>query len=81
MQTVAVNIQDGYMQSFINYVQTHSENIAIAKDSNIEQDFYFYGRQKELHQIRSDIKSGTMEMLSQEQYEKEIEQFFSELEQ
>ena len=35
---------------------------------------------KELHQIRADVKSGKMEMLSEEQYEQEIEHFFSELE-
>ncbi len=45
-----------------------------------KQDLYFYERQKELHQIRADIKNGDMEMLSEEQYEQEIEQFFKSIE-
>ena len=46
----------------------------------LDIDPYFYGRQKELHQIRADIKNGNMEMLSEEQYEQEIEQFFKNIE-
>jgi len=80
MQTLAVQIQNSYVQNFMNYVNNHSENITILKDKNLELDPYFYERKKELHQIRDDVKSGKMEMLSEEQYEREIEQFFSELE-
>ena len=50
------------------------------EDKNLALDPYFYERQKELHQTRADIKSGKMEMLSQEQYEEEIEAFFNTLE-
>lgn len=80
MQTMAIQIQDDYVNDFMNYVNNHSDNITIKKDKNLELDPYFYERQKELHQIRDDIKNGTMEMLSQEQYDKEIEDFFSTLE-
>ena len=64
MQTLAVQIQDSYMSDFMHYVNTHSEHITITKDKNLEQDPYFYERQKELHQIRDDIKNGTIEMVS-----------------
>ena len=50
------------------------------KDEKLDIDPYFYARQKELHQIRDDIKNGNMEMLSEEQYEQEIEQFFKHIE-
>ncbi len=80
MQTLSVQIQDSYMQQFMNFVKESHSNITISKDKNLEIDPYFYERQKELHQIRADIKSGKMEMLSEEQYEKEIEDFFLELE-
>jgi len=80
MQTMSVQIQDSYVQKFMSYVNNHSENITISKDRNLEIDPYFYERKKKLHQIRDDVKSGKMEMLSEEQYEREIEQFFSELE-
>jgi len=46
---------------------------------NLEYNLYFYERQKELHQLREDIKNGDTEMLSQEQYDKEIKQFFADL--
>jgi len=79
MQTLSVRIQDSYMQQFINFVKESQSNITVSKDKNLEIDPYFYERQKELHEIRADIKSGKMEMLSEEQYEQEIEQFFLEL--
>ena len=80
MQILSVEIEDDYMQKFMNFVKESHSNITVAKDKNLEIDPYFYERQKELHQIRADVKSGKMEMLSEEQYDKEIEQFFSEFE-
>ena len=80
MQTLSIQIQDSYMQQFMNFVKDSHSNITVSKDKNLEIDPYFYERRKELHQIRADVKSGKMEMLSEEQYEQEIEQFFSELE-
>ncbi len=80
MQTVSVQIEDSYMQQFMNFVKKSKSNIIIQDDKNLEQDPYFYERQKELHQIRDDIKNGNMEMLSEEQYEQEIEQFFKHIE-
>jgi hypothetical protein len=62
----------------MDFVKDSHSNITVSKDKNLEIDPYFYERQQELHQIRTDVKSGKMEMLSEEQYEKEIEQFFSE---
>ena len=66
MQTLAVQIEDSYMKNFMNYVNNHSENITISKDKNLELDPYFYERREELHQIRDDIKSGDIEMVSHE---------------
>jgi hypothetical protein len=66
MQTMAVQIQDDY--------------IPIAKDKNLEYDPYFYERKKELEQIIEECENGTMEMLSQEESDNEIELFFKELE-
>lgn len=80
MQTMAIQIQDDYVNDFLDYVNNHSDSITITKDKNLECDPYFYERQKELHNIRADIKNGKMEMLSEKQYKEEIEQFFLELE-
>jgi len=80
MQTIAVQVQDNYIQNFMNYVNSNSENITIAKDKNLEYDPYFYERQKKLHQIRKDVQNGNMRLLSQEESDNEIEMFFKELE-
>ncbi len=79
MQTMAVQIQDNYVQKFMNYVNNHSDSITISKDKNLEIDPYFYERKQDLEQIIEDSENGTMEMLSQEQYEKEMKIFFKDL--
>ena len=66
MQTIAVQIQDNYVQNFMSYVNSHSENISISKDKNLEIDPYFYERQKELQQIRNDAENGQIKMVSHE---------------
>jgi len=79
MHTMSVQIQDNYLQKFMNYVNNHSESITITKDKNLEHDPYFYERQKELEQVIEESENGTMEMLSQEQYDNEMEIFFKDL--
>ena len=79
MHTISVQIQDNYLQKFMNYVNNHSESITITKDKNLEYDPYFYERKKELEQVIEECENGTMEMLSQEQYDNEMEIFFKDL--
>ena len=64
MQTLAVQIQDDYVNDFMNYVNNHSDRITIEKDKNLELDPYFYERQKELHKDLEDVESGKAEMIS-----------------
>jgi len=64
MQTLSVQIQDDYMQQFINFVKNSHSKVTISKDENLEFDPYFYERKKELEQIIEDSENGTMEMLS-----------------
>ena len=80
MQTLSVQIQDDYMQQFMNYVSDHREKITITKDENLENDLFFYERKKELHQMRSDIKSGKSELVSFDEFENRTNQFEKELE-
>jgi hypothetical protein len=80
MQTLAVQIEDSYIQNFMTYVNNHSEDITISKDINLELDPYFYERKKKLHQIRYDVHNGEMRLLTQEESDNEIELFFKELE-
>jgi membrane-bound lytic murein transglycosylase len=66
MQTLSIQIQDSYMQQFLDFVKESHSNITVTKDKNLELDPYFYERQKELHKIRADIKNGNIEMKSHE---------------
>lgn len=80
MQTISVQVQDNYLQNFMNYVDDHSENITISKDKNLELDPYFYERQQELQEIRNNIKNGNCELISFEDFENKTNQFEKELE-
>jgi len=80
MQTLSVQIEDSYMQQFMHFVNKSQSKVIVTEDNNLALDPYFYERQKELQETRIDIKNGTMEMLSEEQYEQEIEQFFNHIE-
>lgn len=79
MQTMAIQIQDDYVNDFMNYVNNHSDSITIKKDKNLELDSYFYERQKQLQQDLEEVENGTAEMLTQEQYDNEMNSFFKEL--
>ena len=80
MPTLAVQIDDSYMEQFMHFVKNSNAHVTIAQETNLETDPYFYARRARLHQTRADIKSGKMKMLSEKQYEKEIAQFFDKLE-
>ncbi len=68
------------MAEFMKMIDAVKGNVVVQKDENLAHDPYFYERQKKLQQIRDDIKSGKAEMLTQEQYDTEMEQFFEKLE-
>jgi len=79
MQTLIVNVQDNFMQDFLTIIEHYGDKIQLKKDKNLEYDPYFYERKKQLQQEIDDIDSGKVEMLSQEQYDNEINSFFTEL--
>jgi len=80
MQTLTVNIEDGFIQDFLSIVEHYKGKIEIQKDKNLEYDPYFYERKQQLQQDISDIDSGKVKMLSQEQYNEEMNSFLTELE-
>ena len=79
MQTMAIQIQDDYINDFMNYVQNHSDSITITKDKNLEYDPYFYERQKELHQIKSNIDNGKVQMIENDEFWDDIDDFVETL--
>ncbi len=79
MQTLTVKVQDNFIQDFLTIIEHYNDKVHLEKDKNLEYDPYFYERQKQLQQDIKDIDSGKTTMLSQEQYENEMKDFFSEL--
>jgi len=79
MQTLTVDIQDNFVQDFLAIIDHYKDKVQLKKDKNLEYDPYFYERKKQLEQDIDDIDSGETEMLSQEQYDKEMKSFFTEL--
>jgi len=79
MQTLTLNIQDGFVQDFLTIINHYKDKVQLQKDKNLEYDPYFYERQRELQQDIDDIDNGKIEMLSQEQYDEEMNDFFIDL--
>ena len=67
MQTVTLDIQDNFMQDFLNIIGNHKDKIQLKKDKNLESDPYFYERQKQLRQDLQEVESGTAEMISHDE--------------
>ena len=78
MQVISVEVKDEYIQSFIDYVESHNENITIANNKNFDYDPYFYERQKELQKIRDEIKNNSIEMVSHNEVWKNIKKHLKE---
>lgn len=67
MQTLTINVQDGFLTSFLQYVENHKDTIKLNDDANLEYDSFFYQRQKELQQIRDEIKNNKTKIETHEQ--------------
>jgi hypothetical protein len=79
MQTLTLNIQDNFVQDFLTIIEHYKDKVQLQKDENLVNDPYFYERQKQLKQDIDDIDSGKITMLSQEQYNTEMNDFFTQL--
>lgn len=67
MQTLTINVQDGFLTSFLQYVENHKDTIKLNDDANLAYDPFFYQRQKELQQIRDEIKNNKTKIETHEQ--------------
>lgn len=64
MQTLTVNIEDNFVQDFLTIIEHYKDKVQLQKDKNLEQDPYFYERQKQLEKDLQEVESGTAEMIS-----------------
>ncbi len=79
MKTLTIQVEDNFMNDFLNFVGSCKDKIKITKDKNLEYDPYFYERQAELQQIRDDIKSGKAEMINDKEFWEDIDVYVSSL--
>jgi len=80
MQTLSIEVEESYMQQFMDFVQKSQSKVMIKNDDKHSFDPYYDERRVELHKTREEIKNGHMQMLSEVEYEQEIEQFFKHIE-
>ena len=80
MQTLTLQVQDNFVPNLLNLLKEFKNEVTIKKDKNLEYDQYFYERQKELEEIRNDIKSGNSQLISFADFENKTNQFEKELE-
>ena len=80
MQTVTIQVQDSFMPDFLLYIESQKDKISMSRDENLVIDPYFYERRKKLNKILKSVENGDAKLLSQEQYEQDMELFFQKLE-
>ncbi len=80
MKTLILQVQDNFIPNLLDYLEQFKDEVTIQKDKNLENDPYFYKRQKELYKIRDNIKSGKSQLISFEDFEDRTNQFEKELE-
>ena len=66
MKTITVNVQDNFVEEFLNIVKQYKDKIQLKKDKNLEYDLNFYEHQKELEEIRKNMKENESELISHE---------------
>jgi len=76
---IVLEVEDSFVDEFKSIIEKFKDKVQIDKDKNLELDPYFYERQKQLEQDIEDIDSGKVKMLSQGEYEKEMNNFFDKL--
>ena len=79
MKTISIQVKDSFMEKFLNFVNSHSKDIVITKDANLELDPYFYERQKQLQRDLEEIESGKIKMISNEDFWNDIDKFTLDL--
>lgn len=79
MQTFTLNIQDGFVKDFLAIIEHYKDKVQLQKDENLEYDSYFYERRKELHSIKNDIDNGKIQMLENDEFWDDIDDYVKTL--
>ena len=80
MRTFTIEVKDEFIADFIKVIDNFKENVTIKNDKKLEIDPFFYERQKELQEIRENIKNGKSKTLSLKELENRVDNFEKYLE-
>ena len=80
MKTLTVDIQDNFIQEFLNFVEKSQNKVKLHENSGLEKDIYLYQRKEELHNIRKQVKENSNQLSSIESIEKKFDTFEKNLE-
>ena len=75
-----VRFDDEYVSKFDEFVASSNGDIEVVDDPNLKLDPYFYERKASLDKTIEAVDNGTMKMIGQEEYDKEMDIFMNELE-
>ena len=75
-----VRFDDEYITEFDKIVRSSGGHIEVVDDPNLKYDPYFYERKASLDKTIQAVDDGSMKMLSQEEYDKEMDIFMIEQE-
>lgn len=85
MHTIQLTVEDKSLAVVMTLLSSLKTEIVhdikvLDEIDTTSQDPYFDARKKELHQLREEMQSGNVELLSEAEYNQEIEAFFDTLE-
>ena len=84
MQTIHLEVKDSYVANIMTLLHSLKDGmidkIEIQSDANLKDDPYFYERREELHKLRDDVRSGKMQMFTQNEYDEDMTLFMKNLE-
>jgi len=79
MKTLTLEVEESFVPNLLEYLKQFKNEVKIQKDKNLEYDPYFYERQKELHQIKNDIDNGKIQMIENDDFWSDIDNFVKTL--
>lgn len=79
MQTLTLQVQDNFVPNLLNLLKEFKNEVTVKKDKNLENDPYFYDRQKQLQQDIDDIDNGKVKMINNTDFWNDIDNFTESL--
>ena len=74
-----IRIDDNYAQTFDKIVASSNGHIEVVDDLNLKLDPFFYERKVSLDKTIEAIDNGTMEMISQDEWDIDMEKLDEEI--